>query len=150
MTLALQFRIAAASLLTAALCAPAARAADGDALIVHEWGTFTSLQDEQGRELSGINTDDEPVPPFVHNLNQFLLSRPVLSSLHWQYRQKGAPRVHPQITMRLETPVLYFYPPKSWKEGRQIDVFVRFRGGWLTEFFPNRQPRAPALKKARL
>jgi len=58
----------------------------GDRLIVHEWGTFTSLQNEQGNELPGINTDDEPVPQFVHNLNRFLLSKPVLSSLHWQYR----------------------------------------------------------------
>ena len=30
--------------------------------VVHEWGTFTSLQDENGRTLSGINTDDEPMP----------------------------------------------------------------------------------------
>lgn len=63
-----------------------ASASAGDRLIVHEWGTFTSLQDERGRELAGINTDDEPVPQFVHNLNPFLLSQPVLSSLHWQYR----------------------------------------------------------------
>src|SRR6188474_1831243 len=83
-----------------------------DAVVVHEWGTFTSLQDEEGRDLSGINTDDEPVPEFVHNLNRMLLSKPLLSSQHWLYRQKGAPRVHPQVTMRLETPVIYFYPPK--------------------------------------
>jgi len=122
-------------------------AAASDPLVVHEWGTFTSLQDEQGQELSGINTDDEPVPQFVHNLSPFLLSRPVLSSLHWQYRQKGAPRLHPRITMRLETPVLYFYPPKSWKEGQQVDVSVRFRGGWLTEFYPKAQAQAPGLDK---
>ncbi len=28
---------------------------------VHEWGTFTSLQDEQGEAIGGINTDDEAV-----------------------------------------------------------------------------------------
>ena len=122
-------------------------AAGNDPLVVHEWGTFTSLQDEQGRELTGINTDDEPVPAFVHNLSPFLLSRPVLSGLHWQYRQKGAPRVHPRITMRLETPVLYFYPPKSWKAGQQVDVSVRFRGGWLTEFYPKAQAQAPGLDR---
>ena len=37
-------------------------------LIVHEWGTFTSLHDEAGRTIDGINTDDEPLPPFVHNM----------------------------------------------------------------------------------
>jgi hypothetical protein len=34
-------------------------------LKVHEWGTFTSLQDERGTAIGGINTDDEPVPLFV-------------------------------------------------------------------------------------
>jgi hypothetical protein len=121
--------------------------AGDDRLVVHEWGTFTSLQDDQGRELSGINTDDEPVPDFVHNLNRFLLSRPVLSSMHWQYRQKAAPRVHPRVTMRLETPVIYFYPPKSWREGHPLDVSVRFRGGWLTEFYPTAHAAAPGLKE---
>src|ERR1039458_980515 len=37
-------------------------------LVVHEWGTFTSLQDEAGRTLGGINTDDEPVPAFCHDV----------------------------------------------------------------------------------
>lgn len=120
-----------------------AKAAGDDFLVVHEWGTFTALQDEEGQELSGINTDDEPVPEFVHNLNRFLLSQPVLSSLHWQYRQKGAPRVHPQITMRLETPVIYFYPPKAWPAGKAVDVSVRFQGGWLTEFYPQAEPKVP-------
>jgi len=35
-------------------------------LVVHEWGTFTSLQDENGKALGGINVDDEPVPDFVY------------------------------------------------------------------------------------
>jgi hypothetical protein len=118
----------------------------GDRLVVHEWGTFTSLQDEQGRELAGINIDDEPVPNFVHNLNPFLVSRPVLSSLHWQYRSKGAPRHHPQITMRLETPVLYFHLPEGQREPLRIDVSVRFQGGWLTEFYPKAHADAEGLK----
>ena len=42
--------------------------ASSDRLIIHEWGTFTSLQDESGRTIGGVNIDDEPVPNFVHNL----------------------------------------------------------------------------------
>jgi hypothetical protein len=121
----------------------------GDRLVVHEWGTFTSLQDEQGQELSGINTDDEPVPKFVHNLNPLLLGKPLLSSQHWIYRQKAVPRVHPYVTMRLETPVLYFYPPKSWNAKRTIDVSVQFRGGWLSEFYPKAQAHAPGLENGK-
>ena len=43
---------------------------------IHEWGTFTSLQNEAGEAVGGINTDDEPVPPFVHRLADFLLLQP--------------------------------------------------------------------------
>lgn len=104
--------------------------------VVHEWGTFTVLQDDNGKELPGINIDDEPVPPFVHNLAPYLLNNSVLSNEHWIYRQKGAPRRHLRVTMRLETPVLYFYPSSTGKLPPSIDVDVRFRGGWLTEFYP--------------
>lgn len=105
-------------------------------LIVHEWGTFTVLQDETGKELAGINTDDEPVPKFVHDVAPLLLAKPILSDLHWAYRQKGAPRHHPLVTMRLETPVIYFYPQKSARPPQNVDVEVTFRGGWLTQFYP--------------
>jgi hypothetical protein len=79
----------------------------GEELVVHEWGTFTTLQDEDGAPISGINTDDEPVPDFVHRLaGGFFLSPSEAPPAFFQ----GAPRCHPDVTMRLETPVLYFYP----------------------------------------
>ena len=115
------------------------------ACAVHEWGTFTSLQDENGDAIGGINTDDEPVPPFVHRLaSQFLLS-PSEAPPHFF---QGAPSCHPDVTMRLETPVIYFYPPKGWKP-QPVDVEVRFRGGWLTEFFPAAVARAPGFDAAK-
>src|SRR3989442_7643828 len=79
-------------------------------LVVHEWGTFTSLQDEDGRTLSGINADDEPVPSFCHDMApQLVLNRGVAS---WGLSQ-SAPRGHRDVTMRLETPVLYVHPPQG-------------------------------------
>ncbi len=119
-------------------------AVGGDKLIVHEWGTFTSLQNETGSQLAGINIDDEPVPKFVHNLNPHVLQssftlREVLS--------KGAPQRHPYVTMRLETPVIYFYPPKTASTPLKLDVDVAFRGGWLTEYYPNAMASAPGLKE---
>lgn len=116
-------------------------------LVVHEWGTFTTLQDEAGAELPGINIDDEPVPPFVHNLQPFLLSSPFLSRWHWEHRMKGAPQRHPRVTMRLETPVIYFHVPAGQPKPLEVDVSVSFRGGWLTEFFPNAEPAAPGLEQ---
>ena len=114
---------------------------------VHEWGTFTAVQDERGRELAGINIDDEPVPKFVHNLNPYLLNSPFVSNPYWQHRQKAAPRRHPLVTMRLETPVIYFYPPDDVALPQTIDVDVKFRGGWLTEFYPKAKADAPGLRR---
>jgi hypothetical protein len=137
--------IAAASIF--ATLAWATTVTAGNQLVVHEWGTFTCLQNDDGRELPGVNIDDEPVPNFVHNLSPFLLNRTLLTSEHWMYRQKAVPRSHPQVTMRLETPVIYFYPPKGETTPFNINVDVRFRGGWLSEFYPDATADAPGLKK---
>jgi hypothetical protein len=111
-------------------------------LVVHEWGTFTSLQDEDGKAVGGINTDDEPVPAFVHQLRKHLLIEP--TDLPPSFFQ-GAPHCHPDVNLRLETPVLYFYPPKPGSNPVTADVRVRFRGGWLTEFYPDAVADAPGL-----
>jgi hypothetical protein len=127
-----------------AICSVTAQAAD-DRLVVHEWGTFTALQDDTGRSLTGINIDDEPVPKFVHNLAPFLHNHAVLSNHHWEYRMKGAPRRHPQVALRLETPVIYFYPPKDQVTPFLLNVNVQFRGGWLTEFYPDAKATVPGM-----
>ena len=110
---------------------------------VHEWGTFTSLQDETGAAIGGINTDDEPVPPFVHELASFILLRPTEVPNNFF---QGAPSCHPDVTMRLETPVIYFHPPAAEKTIQRADVQVKFRGGWLTEFYPDASPDALEFK----
>jgi len=137
-------RLALAAVAVGMLGAVSVQAADR--LVVHEWGTFTTLQNEQGEELPGINVDDEPAPEFVHNLQPFLLDSPVLTDLHWRYRQKGAPASHPLVTMRLETPVIYFYPPRNQDGPITMDVNVRFQGGWLTEFYPYGEANVPGLE----
>src|SRR5260221_1068774 len=55
------------ALVSAALLALLAGPAAAETLVVHEWGTFTSFQDEAGRAIGRINVDDEPVPAFVHD-----------------------------------------------------------------------------------
>jgi hypothetical protein len=122
------------TLLLLPLCA--SRAADK--LIIHEWGTLTSLEDENGQPIPGINADDEPVPAFVHRISQGLLLPP--TSL---IASKSVPRVHPDVTMRLETPVLYVHAPPGFTG--PLDVSVKFLGGWLTEFYPDAVAVAPGL-----
>jgi hypothetical protein len=114
---------------------------------IHEWGTFTSLQNESGDALGGINTDDEPVPQFVHRLNYGLVLP--TSQIPASF-SKGAPICHPDVTMRLETPVIYFHPPASQTGVQQVNVAVKFRGGWLTEFFPDAQASVPGFTPQRL
>ena len=113
-------------------------------LIVHEWGTFTSLQNEASQAIGGINTDDEPVPRFVHRLTDWLLLSP--TEVPASFFQ-GAPSCHPDVTLRLETPVLYFHLPGAWTRIPEVSVTARFRGGWLTEFYPNALADAPGVSK---
>ena len=94
-----------------------------------------------------MNTDDEPVPEFVHRLSDDLVVSSFDAGTRFMRPQdkkfqltrllsKGLPRSFtPQVTMRLETPVIYFHPPKSQHEPLSLDVRVGFRGGWLFRFF---------------
>jgi hypothetical protein len=117
-----------------------------DRLVVHEWGTFTSLHDEHGAAVGGINSDDEPVPNFVHRISGNLLLRPGFSAPSiWA---KSAPRCHPDVTMRLETPVVYFHPPQGAKSPMTLDVEVALRGGWLSEYYPDAEVEAPGVNGA--
>jgi hypothetical protein len=123
-------------LLSAAMvCIPAA-----EPVVIHEWGTFTALHDEAGLPIGGINTDDEPLPKFVHDQAKMLLIGP--SEVPPMFF-KGAPSCHPDVTMRLETPVLYFHPSTS--AAFTADVKVAFTGGWLTQYYPVAACENPGL-----
>ncbi len=129
----------AAAVLIAAPTLPATAA-----LVVHEWGTFTALQDESGGAVPGINTDDEPVPDFVHNLAQGLLIG--RHQVPPAFFVKGTPRCHPHVTMRLETPVIYFHMPPDQAAPIELDVEVGFRGGWLSQFYPQAEASPTQLR----
>ena len=106
-------------------------APDEKPLVIHEWGTFTSLQDENGRTIGGVNIDDEPVPAFVHRLGE----RPKNAPHTFDDLSKSFYPGSPSVTMRLETPVLYFYPADD--KPVSIDITATFKGGLVSEYFPN-------------
>lgn len=117
-------------------------------MVVHEWGTFTSLHDEDGNAIGGVNGGDEPLPEFSHSLSPQLLLRT------WERlppaRSKGlVARCHPQITMRLETPVTYFHPPEG-ETSRELTVRARFTNGWFTEYYPLADVVAPGVEELQL
>jgi hypothetical protein len=113
-------------------------------VIVHEWGTFTSLQDENGKAIGGINVDDEPVPSFVydmeyvHNLAGTAGARVYYFGLPPYPPIKGWRPADQDVTMRLETPVIYFYPPKNAPATTKLPltVHVDFHGGLLSQYYP--------------
>src|SRR5437762_2389736 len=115
-------------LLIALLASTALAQSPGKPLTVHEWGTFTSFQDESGRAIGYLNSSVEPLPDFVHNLRSGM----ILGGKRPNYLSKGIDMgAHPDITMRLETPVIYFHPEDATPF--KIDVSATFNGGVLSE-----------------
>ena len=129
------------ALVLAAVATPGQHSPARSNLVVHEWGTFTCLQDEDGRAIGGVNAEDEPLPAFVHRPAVDLLLRAGdLAPCFFQ----GAPSCHPDVTMRLETPVVYFHLPDG-AEPLQLDVGVAWTGGWLTEYYPRGEAEMPGI-----
>ena len=103
--------------------------------VIHEWGTITTIHAADGTPAGGLNNIDaeEVLPDFVHRYEPE-------TTRHKPERLLGKfPRIpgRPDVTMRLETPVIYFHPPPNQKFTDPIDVTVRFRGGVINEFYPN-------------
>lgn len=116
--------------LTLFLCLGAA--AGAEPLIIHEWGTFTSLQDSYATTIGGINTDEERLPDFVAEIG------PIAMIQHGDLAPrfvKLAPRLAREVTMRLETPVIYVHLPAGETQAT-FDLSVTFRGGVLSQFYP--------------
>jgi hypothetical protein len=114
-------------------------------LLIHEWGTFTSLQDERGRTIGGINTDEEALPPFVHDVHPgALYPHRDLSPVFVKAFVAGSP----DVTMRLETPVIYIHLPAG-QQSATVDLSVAFSGGVLSQFYPKAavQVNGLAIKK---
>ncbi|MBC8028374.1 MAG: hypothetical protein H7Y89_20460 [Steroidobacteraceae bacterium] len=103
-------------------------------LVVHEWGTITTVHAADGKAAGGLNKIDESelLPAFVHRFE------PETTRFDPVKKLIKAPRIpgRPDITMRLETPVIYFHPPAGGFK-KSFDVAVRFRGGVINEFYPD-------------
>jgi hypothetical protein len=85
-------------------------------LVAHEWGTFTSIAGNAGTAVQwypwAVPSD---LPKFVEHF-QSRAFKPNLSG-----------------TIRMETPVLYFYSPRE----ARVSVHVSFSKGLITEWYPH-------------
>jgi hypothetical protein len=85
-------------------------------LTVHEWGTFTAISSKDGRavEWAPLNGRTD-LPQFVEHI----------SDVTFKSGLRG--------TIRLETPVLYFYSPHNVT----VSARVAFSKGLITEWYPH-------------
>jgi hypothetical protein len=104
-------------------------------VVVHEWGTITTRHTPVGAPVGKLNRieQSEVLPPFVHRFEP-----PATRGKPEKETGKGVLTPgRPDVTMRLETPVLYFYPPAGSGPLPRFDVSVKFRGGIVNEFYPD-------------
>ena len=85
-------------------------------LTVHEWGTFTAIAGKDGRAVEWAPlTGSTDLPRFVEHL----------SDANFKIGLRG--------TIRMETPVLYFYSPRDVS----VSAKVAFSRGIITEWYPH-------------
>jgi len=85
-------------------------------LTAHEWGTFTSIAGADGQAVEWFPlTGSTDLPSFVEH-----------------FRNAGF-KLGLRGTVRMETPVLYFYSPRE----ETVSVKVSFAKGVITEWYPH-------------
>lgn len=111
-------------------------ASANERLVVHEWGTFTSIAGKDGiavdwRPLSGPSD----LPKFVYTVSD---------------RNIGPRRVPLKSQLRglvrMETPILYFYSGKEM----EVNVKVNFPDGKITEWYPQARLVAESIDWGRV
>jgi len=93
-----------------------------DRLVVHEWGTFTSIAGKDGvalewRPLNGPSD----LPKFVHST----------ANLNTGLRHINS-KIELTAAVRMETPVIYFYSNREMNVSTKVD----FPKGKITEWYP--------------
>lgn len=97
-------------------------------LVVHEWGTFTSVQGGDGELLYWQPFLTPDLPKFVYDWQRPGLGREMPMAMAFS---KGGIR----SLQRMETPVIYFYSDRELT----ADVTVKFPKGFITEWYPQAQ-----------
>jgi hypothetical protein len=90
-------------------------------LIVHEWGTFTSIAGKDGVALEWRPLNGPPdLPKFVHTIQE------------GDAGLRNAPKADLRAAVRMETPVIYFYSTNEIDASVKVD----FPKGKITEWYP--------------
>ena len=84
-------------------------------LTVHEWGTFTAIAGKEGEAVEWTPLSGTDLPQFVDHI----------SDVNFKLGLRG--------TIRMETPVMYFYSPHDVT----VSARVAFFKGLITEWYPH-------------
>jgi hypothetical protein len=88
----------------------------------HEWGTFTSIAGADGQAVEWLpQTGSTDLPEFIGHL------------------QGASLKAGLRGTVRMETPVLYFYS----RQPTTVSVHVAFKNGLITEWYPDVSKATP-------
>lgn len=98
-------------------------------LTAHEWGTFTAIAGKNGRAVEWLPLGVPRFPPSI-DLPQFVEH---LNGINFKLGLRG--------TIRMETPVLYFYSPRDLT----VSAKVSFAKGLITEWYPHADRVQPTV-----
>lgn len=103
----------------------------------HEWGTFTTVSGSDGRLLTGLQVEEESLPSSVKSHARIYQPSPF---------QKGLMQALENVTVKMETPVIYFYTEQPF----HASVNVGFHGGSISQWYPSRsggevEPKGPKI-----
>jgi hypothetical protein len=105
--------------------------AEQNALIVHEWGTFTSIAGKDGLALEWRPLNGSvDLPKFVHTMQK--------EGLGLRHAQNKAELT---AAIRMETPVIYFYSNREMN----VSAEVNFPKGKITEWYPQARSVGTAI-----
>lgn len=99
------------------------RSYDGKGFVVHEWGTNTLVIGSDGSLQRGMHHEEEDLPSFVYD------------------RMKQANEMEASVSVKMETPVTYFYSPSA----RKVSVRVEFPLGLFSQWYPRVLAYQPGL-----
>ena len=99
-------------------------------VVAHEWGTFTTVAGTDGHSLQWLPLGGpQDLPCFVERFKGQQFKVLLASQLPLNYEQA---RTQLRGTVRMETPVIYFYADNE----TTVNVQVRFPQGLVSEWYP--------------
>jgi hypothetical protein len=112
-------------------------------LTVHEWGTFTTVAGPDGRPIDWLPlSGPTDLPCFVDYFGTRGVGKVSLTSSNLPLDYRTA-RTQLRGSVRMETPVLYFYSSRP----ETVDVRVDFPQGLITEWYPPAKVLPAAARK---